>query len=196
MKLSAEDFLKKYSYDSSHPTEVRRIAVMIFDEICEKIMEMPSHFRKLLENAALLHDIGYYIESKGHNKHSMKMIVENGIKGFDEHDTDLIACIARYHRGGLPDKEKHEIYSDLDKKDRKIVKRLGGILRIADGFDRAHLALIRKIKLNYDEDSNIVEFIVTPNTPDYYPDITSAIRKRDLFEIGFKTQSVIKFERP
>ena len=125
-----------------------------------------------------------------------RMIVENGIKGFDEHDTDLIACIARYHRGGLPDKEKHEIYSDLDKKDRKIVKRLGGILRIADGFDRAHLALIRKIKLNYDEDSNIVEFIVTPNTPDYYPDITSAIRKRDLFEIGFKTQSVIKFERP
>ena len=50
---------------------------MIFDEVCEKIMEMPSHFRKLLENAALLHDIGYYIESKGHNKHSMKMIVEN-----------------------------------------------------------------------------------------------------------------------
>ncbi|MBO5434767.1 hypothetical protein J6A31_02955, partial [bacterium] len=57
----------------------------------------------------------------------------------------------------------------------------------------AHLSLIKKIKINIDEDNNIVEFILTPNTPDYYPDISSAIRKRDLFEVGFKTQSVLKF---
>ena len=57
------------------------------------------------------------------------------------------------------------------------------------------MALIKKIKINYDGDNNIVEFYLTPNTPDYYPDITSAIRKRDLFEIGFKTQSVIKFSK-
>ena len=94
----------------------------------------------------------------------------------------------------MPDKEKHEIYSDFDKKERKIVKRLGGILRLADGLDRAHLSLIKKVKINYDEKYNIVEFLITPNTPDYYPDLTSAIRKRDLFEIGFKTQSVLKFD--
>ena len=81
----------------------------------------------------------------------------------------------------------------VEKKDRKLVKRLGGILKIADGLDRAHLSLIKKIKINVDEDNNIVEFILTPNTPDYYPDITSAIRKRDLFEVGFKMQTVLKF---
>lgn len=74
------------------------------------------------------------------------------------------------------------------------MKCLGGILRVADGLDRAHLSLIKKIKINYDEDNNIVEILLTPNTPEFRPDITSAIRKRDLFEIGFKCQSVIKFD--
>lgn len=193
MKLSAEEMLEKYSNRSSHPIEVRKIAMMIFDEVNEKIKEMPQIHRKYLGEAALLHDIGYYVDSKGHNKHSQKMIMDEGLEDFDIHDLEIIGCICRYHRGSLPDKEKHDIYKTFDKKDRKTVKRLGGILRVADGFDRAHMNLIRKIKLNYDEYTNIVEFIVTPNTPEFRPDLSSAIRKRDLFETGFKCQSVIKF---
>lgn len=168
--------------------------MMIFDEVNEKLCDMPNIHRKMLESAALLHDTGYYIESKGHNKHSQQMIIENGLKEFNDHQTELIACISRFHRGSLPNKEKHEIYQDLDKKDRKLVKRLGGILRLSDGLDTAHLALIKKIKINFNEEDNIVEIFLTPNTPDYYPDISCAIRKRDLFELGFKTQSVIKFQ--
>ncbi len=193
MKLSAEELLNKFSKSSSHPLEVRRISMMIFDEASEKIREMSNKERKYLEAAALLHDIGYYIDSKGHNKHSMRMVIENGISGFDEREEKIIGCICRYHRGGLPDKNEHEVYSTLEKKDRKIIKRLAGILKIADGLDRGHLNLIKKIHLSYNEENNITEFILTPNTPEFRPDISSAIRKRDLFEIGFKCQSVLKF---
>lgn len=193
MKLSAQEMLNKYSKNSSHPLEVRKLAMMIFDETNEKIREMPDKFRKYLEAAALLHDIGYYVDSKGHNKHSMQMIIENGLAGFTKSDEKIIGCICRYHRGGLPDKNEHEVYNTLDKKDRKIVKRLAGILKISDGLDRGHLNLIKKIHLNYDEENNIVEFILTPNTPEFRPDISYAVRKRDLYEIGFKCQCVLKF---
>ncbi len=195
MKLSAQEMLEKFSNGTSHPEEVRRLAMMIFDEISASVFEMPDRCRKILESAALLHDIGYYVDSKGHNKHSQEMVLEHGLKGFTERETEYVACICRFHRGGLPDKEKHEIYCDCDKKERKMIKRLAGILKLADGLDRAHLSLIKKLKVNFDEENNIVEFILTPNMADYYPDITSAVRKRDLFEIGFKTQSVIKFSR-
>ncbi len=194
MRLSAEELLEKFSNSTAHPFEVRKISMMIFDEASSKIYEMSSSERKLLEAAAILHDIGYYVDCKNHNKHSQKLVLEYGLDGFGKREAELVACICRYHRGSLPDKEKHEIYSDFDKKERKIVKRLGGILRLADGLDRAHLSLIKKVKINYDEKYNIAEFLITPNTPDYYPDLTSAIRKRDLFEIGFKTQSVLKFD--
>ena len=162
MKLSAEELLEKFSNSTAHPFEVRKIAMMIFDEISSKIYEMSSSERKLLEAAAILHDIGYYVDCKNHNKHSQKLVLEYGLDGFGKREAELVACICRYHRGSLPDKEKHEIYSDFDKKERKIVKRLGGILRLADGLDRAHLSLIKKVKINYDEKYNIVEFLITP----------------------------------
>lgn len=193
MKLSAEDILSKFSNSSEHPVEVRRLCMMIFDEMSEKVFEMPNSERKMLEAAALLHDVGYYIDSKSHNKHSRDMVIKYGLDGFNAKETLMIASICRYHRGNLPDKTKHELYGGFEKKERKTVKRLGGILRVADGLDRAHLSLIKKIKINYIEDDNIVEIMLTPNTPEFRPDITSAVRKRDLFEIGFKCQSVIKF---
>lgn len=194
MMMSVEEMLSEFSNDSSHPYEVRRLAMMIFDEICDKVREFPNKYRTYLEAGALLHDIGYYVDSKSHNKESQKLILQNGLKEFSERETQIIACICRYHRGSLPDKSSHDVYNLFDKKERKIVKRLAGILRICDGLDRAHLSLIKKIKINYDEENSIVEFILTPNTHEYRPDITYAIRKRDLFEIGFKVQSILRYE--
>ena len=123
MKLSAQELLNKFSKSTSHPLEVRRLSMIIFDEVSDKIHEMSNKQRKYLEAAALLHDIGYYIDSKGHNKHSMRMVIENGLEGFTEQDEQIIGCICRYHRGGLPDKNEHEVYNTLDKKERKTVIR-------------------------------------------------------------------------
>ncbi len=193
MELITEEMLNKYSKNTSHPKEVRRIALMIFDEVSRKIFEMPQSEKKYLESAALLHDIGYFKEAKGHNKHSMKMIVKEGLKEFSPTETKIIACIARYHRGSLPDKEEHEIYNTLEKHERKIVKRLGGILKLADGLDKAHKSIIKSIKIDYDFQNSVAKiFLMTNGEP---LDISAAIRKRDLFEIGFKCQSVILFDK-
>ncbi len=193
MELITEEMLNKYSKNTSHPKEVRRIALMIFDEVSRKIFEMPQSEKKYLESAALLHDIGYFKEAKGHNKHSMKMIVKEGLKEFSPTETKIIACIARYHRGSLPDKEEHEIYNTLEKHERKIVKRLGGILKLADGLDKAHKSIIKSIKIDYDFQNSVAKiFLMTNGEP---LDISAAIRKRDLFEIGFKCQSVLILEK-
>lgn len=192
---TAEELLIKYTDNTSHANEVRRLALLLFDETCKKILEMPEKEREYLAAASLLHDIGYYVDAKGHNKYSMKIIMEEGLPGFSYRELMITGCIARYHRGSLPDKTEHDIYSGLEKKERKIVKRLGGILRLADGLDSGHMNMIKKVLIDYNKDDNIVKFILTPSIPDYLPDITSAVRKRDLYEIGFKCQSVIMFER-
>jgi len=193
MKLSAKEMLNKFSKTSSHPDEVANLACMIFDETSKNVHPLDSKYRNYIEAAALLHDIGYYIDSKGHNKHSMKMVLEHGLAEFNEKETQIIACICRYHRGSLPDKEEHEVYNTFDKKERKIVKRLSGILKIADGLDVGHLNQIKNIKINYDNENSIAEFLLTPKVKEFLPDISNAIRKRDLYEIAFKCQTVFKF---
>ena len=189
MKLSTKEMLNKYSTDTEHAIEVERVAMLIFEEVSKKLFEMSAKEREFLKTASLLHDIGYSIEAKGHNKHSMHLIIENGLDGFTEKETKIIACIARYHRGSLPYKNEHEYYKNLEKSERKIVKRLGGILKLADGLNKEHERIIENIKIEYDFSNSIAKIILISNNKK--PDISTAIRKRDLFEIGFKCQSVI-----
>lgn len=189
MKFSVKEMLNKYSTDTEHAIEVERVAMLIFEEVSKKLFEMSAKEREFLKTASLLHDIGYFIEAKGHNKHSMHLIIENGLDGFTEKETKIIACIARYHRGSLPDKNEHEYYKNLEKSERKIVKRLGGILKLADGLNKEHERIIENIKIEYDFSNNVAKIILISKNKK--PDISTAIRKRDLFEIGFKCQSVI-----
>lgn len=189
MKFSVKEMLNKYSTDTEHAIEVERVAMLIFEEVSKKFFEMSAKEREFLKTASLLHDIGYSIEAKGHNKHSMHLIIENGLDGFTEKETKIIACIARYHRGSLPNKNEHEYYKNLEKSERKIVKRLGGILKLADGLNKEHERIIENIKIEYDFSNSIAKIILISNNKK--PDISTAIRKRDLFEIGFKCQSVI-----
>lgn len=192
MVLTPEQMLKKFSKNSAHPYEVRDFALMIFDGVNETLKALTEKQRKMLEAAALLHDIGYFVEEKNHNKHSQKLILKYGLDGFSEKQKEIISCVARYHRGSLPDKKEHDVYCHLDKKERKIVKRLGGILKIADGL--SHIKFIDKVKIVYDEDNNINEIYIIPSHIDFLPDLSYVIKKKDLFEIGFKTQAVFKFQ--
>lgn len=192
-KLTLERYVAKYYRDCTHVYEVKKLSLMLFDCVNETIRNIPLKYRKILEIAAILHDIGYNKNSKNHNKHAYEIITKTGLEGFDEKETELIALIARYHRGAMPDKKKHQDYGQLDKKERKIVKRLSAILRLCDGLDRAHMQLIKALKTDYDEKNNIFTIFLLSNIPERTPDITSAIKKKDLFEKVYKVQVVFKF---
>lgn len=192
--FSVNQYVQKYYRDSTHAYEVKKLCLMLFDEINDKLKELPLKSRKLLETAAILHDIGYNISAKNHNKHSFELICQNGIENFDEDETVLTAHIARYHRGNFPNKEKHVHYSLLKRKEQKIVKRLSAILRLCDGLDRAHMQLIKSLRTEFDEDNNLYTIFLRSNIPERTPDITGAIKKKDLFEKIFKVQVVFKFE--
>ena len=71
-----------------------------------------------------------------------------------------------------------------------IIKRLAGILRLADGLDVEHKTVYEKIELEFDEVNRVLNIILHP-IQNCIPDISKAIRKRDLLEFGFKCQSVL-----
>ena len=193
MQYTLKDYEKDYIKDIQHANHVMDLALKIFEEVNSKIKPMSEKKRKYLSTGAFLHDIGYKIGSKGHNKYSQKIILERGIEGLDDRECMIVSCIARYHRGGKPDKKRHDVYCNLDKKERKTVKRLSGILRIADGLDRNHAGLIQDIKIEYDDENRICIFVLYPKNNEFRPDISDAIKKRDVFEGAFKVQSIFKF---
>ena len=59
-------------------------------------------FLKLLEYAALLHEVGMHVSYQGHHRHSYYLIKNGDLRGFTPEEIEVIALIARYHRRAVP----------------------------------------------------------------------------------------------
>lgn len=191
MKEKLDQLIYKYQAHKAHSLQVKKLALIIFDKTRDiSFHDLSDKKRKLLKIGSFLHDIGYFVEAKSHNKHSSALIKKESFDGISEKNRDVIACIARYHRGNLPQKN-HTTYSALDKKDQKVVQKLAGIVKLADGLDRAHADLVKDIEFKYNEKHNILWAKIIPKNSDFKLDLYHAVRKKELFERAFESQLVI-----
>ncbi|HXD51009.1 MAG TPA: Ppx/GppA phosphatase family protein, partial [Burkholderiales bacterium] len=105
---------RRFGYEEMHAHQVARLAERIFDYLVRGSMtNLDRHQRTLLSAAALLHDVGYHIAHESHHKHSLYLIRHSELTGFSESERDLIANVARYHRGSEP-RERHEDFAPLN----------------------------------------------------------------------------------
>lgn len=123
-------------WDKKHSEQIAALCLQLFDQL-QQLHGLDINDRELLEYAALLHNIGTFISISSHHKHSQYIIFNGELRGFAPAEISIIANVARYHRKSPPS-EKHEAYSQLKPKQRRVVDVLSGILRIANGLDRGH----------------------------------------------------------
>jgi len=137
---------RKYDYEQQHASNVARFALNLFDSTM-KLHRLGNDERLLLEVAALLHDVGYYISVTNHHKHSYYIINSSPLIGLDEIQKSLIANVARYHRKSIP-KPNHREFYELTPKQRQAVLKLAAILRLAEALDREHANRVKKVRLS------------------------------------------------
>lgn len=173
--------------EPEHAFQVCRIALELHDAtLCWHGLEAPA--RRLLAAGALLHDIGHARDPSGHHKHSRDMILEASLDGFSSGERRMIACIARYHRKRHP-APGHKVYRDLQPAQRGTVDWLAGLLRVADGLDRAHACATRRVRAERVGDA--VRLLVEQRHSSPL-DIWGALRKRGLLEecLGLRVEVV------
>jgi len=133
-----------FNINMEHANHVLKTSLILFDDL-QEIHKLGSKERELLEAAAVLHDVGYYISHDMHHKHSYYIIQNCMLPGFTNNEKELIANIARYHRKSHP-KKKHEGFSTLNKKNQEVVRILSSFLRIGEGIDRRQLQNVLGIR--------------------------------------------------
>jgi exopolyphosphatase/guanosine-5'-triphosphate,3'-diphosphate pyrophosphatase len=168
-------------FDEGHSRQVARLSLIIFDSLAEHF-RLGRRERQLLEAAALLHDIGYFISYAGHHKHSYHLIRHADLFAFTPRERELIANIARYHRKALP-KGKHLPFARLSEQDQLTVRRLGGILRLSDGLDRSRSGTVLGLEIKLSEKGFLVR-LAGPG--DLSVELYGAKGKGDLFEAAFR----------
>ncbi len=165
-------------YDAPHAQQVQRLALQIFDGIAPQL-GLDTDDRRLLADAALLHDIGYHINFDDHHKHSYHLIIHAELLGMTPADRVTVANIARYHRGAEP-KLAHHNYGDLEKPIRRRISRLAAILRVADGFDRAHVGAVDTVLVEWRGDALCLVAMPVHTAGDLRLEVWGASRKAGL----------------
>ncbi len=179
----ARHFARKCRSNERHCEQVAALALQIFDGIKTRF-GLPSSGRDVLQAAALLHDIGYLISHSKHHKHAYHLIMHGDLPGFSPHEVELIANVARYHRRAFP-KKSHENLARLPADERRLIGRLSGILRIADGLDRTHSQSVTGIKVRTLR-GRLRLNIEAASAPEV--EWADAERKSDLFRKAFATE--------
>jgi exopolyphosphatase / guanosine-5'-triphosphate,3'-diphosphate pyrophosphatase len=142
-------FAERCHYEAPHAHHVRELSLQLFDAIGPRL-GCDGADRRILSDAALLHDVGYHINYENHHKHSYHLIVHADLLGIGPEEQVAIANVARYHRGARP-KRSHDAFAQLDRSWQRRVQRLAAILRVADGLDRGHAGAVRRIKVRWTE---------------------------------------------
>jgi exopolyphosphatase/guanosine-5'-triphosphate,3'-diphosphate pyrophosphatase len=179
-RQSVLEFARSCRFDESHSQHVAGMTLVIFDALAKEFhLKKPE--RRILEAAAHLHDIGYFISYNSHHKHSYHLIRHADLFGFTPQEREMIAHIARYHRKSLP-KKKHVEFLRMSEKDQQTVCRLGGILRLADGLDRRRSCLVEVVEFVHSGDIFRMKLL---GTEDISVEIFGGNAKKELFEKAF-----------
>ncbi len=136
-------FARKCRSSERHCEHVALLAGEIFDELCGPL-ELTADGRELLVAAALLHDVGYLINHAKHHKHAYHLILHGDLEGYAPREIEVIANVARYHRKAFP-KKRHANFVRLERPDRRLVRVLSALLRVADGLDHTHTQRVTSV---------------------------------------------------
>ena len=137
---------RKYSIDEVHSKYIEEISMSIFEQI--KDIHVLDETEKLyLRVAAILHDVGKYVNHNKHDAHSYNIIRFQDIMALSDSELNIVANIARYHSDEIPDLS-HDNYYVLNAREKIIVSKLTVILRMAEALDISHKQKIKKIEIN------------------------------------------------
>ena len=171
--------------DPQHSARSAEFALQLFDAT-KSLHHLDDQARELLEAGALLANVGLSVSHSEHHKHSYYVVRHSDrLRGFTDHEIEVIAQIARYHRKSVP-KLKHPEFASLNERDQEIVRVAAGILRVGIALDRSHDGRVEEIAIEVPASSD--DSIVITAVPrreddaDISLEIETALERRGLME--------------
>jgi exopolyphosphatase/guanosine-5'-triphosphate,3'-diphosphate pyrophosphatase len=174
---SAAAIAQRYRCDEAHGNGVAETAVRLFDET-RREHGLGARERLLLRVAAMLHEVGGFVSTRAHHKHSYYLLANSEVFGLGREEQEVVALAARYHRRNSP-RKSHPEYMAMQRDQRVIVSKLAAMLRVADALDHGHAQLVNITSLER-RDSELV--IHARGGGDMTLERRSLEGKSDLFE--------------
>jgi exopolyphosphatase/guanosine-5'-triphosphate,3'-diphosphate pyrophosphatase len=140
-------FARRLNFNSEHAEQIAKLALSLFDQL-RPLHEMGPEMRLVLEIAALLHDVGHFINRKAHNRHGEYLIRNSEIPGLKGWRCDMVAALVRYHNTKSEPQLSHPSYAALDSEKRRQARILASLLRIAEKLESEHAQRVTSVDVD------------------------------------------------
>ena len=150
----AQVLARRYHCTQSHSDNIRKFACRIFDKL-KNLHGLDQKKRLILELAIILHDCGYYVNSKEHLDGSFSLINHTDIYGLTDDEVNITACIAacdEYHTPHTGDPNLGFATQEM----HLAVSKLSAIFLLANALDKSQKQKLDDIKVRIDKDRLII----------------------------------------
>ena len=138
---------KRYGIDPRKAVPERQYAVQLFDGLA-RVHELPPEFKLWLQAAAMMQDVGKFMNHQGHHRHTQYIIANSEIFGFSPEQRAMVGAIARYLGKTRPEAMDRTMRL-VPVEDHGHVTRAVVLLRLANALtqDRAAPAVKMRVRV-------------------------------------------------
>ena len=151
LERSRENTLRLFESDTSHARHITKLALAMFDGWME-LHKVRKSNRRLLETAALLHDIGITINFYSHARHSAYMIQNAKLFGLTHKEQIITSAIAGWHNGISKNYFKSRFYKEmLTENNWKLINKLSLLLALAESLDYSEMRMVHTLTPSFNK---------------------------------------------
>jgi exopolyphosphatase/guanosine-5'-triphosphate,3'-diphosphate pyrophosphatase len=135
--------VEHYHVDLHHALHVRDASLLLFSAL-KSVHQLPPEYREWLSAAAMLYEVGDYVNRNGHHRHTYYIIANSEILGYTPQQRRIIGSIARYLGKSRPTPGDGPM-SGLSPEEQENVQKASVLLRIARALNMGRSQSVGKV---------------------------------------------------
>ncbi|QNI36185.1 Ppx/GppA phosphatase family protein [Edaphobacter albus] len=136
---------RRYGIEQRQVEPVRQHVVELFHALV-RVHELPEEYRLWLESAAMMQDVGKFMNHQGHHRHAQYIIANSEIFGFSPEQRVIVSALARYLGKTRPD-AMDRVMRTLPIEEHTNVIRAIALLRLAAALNQDRASATLRIRI-------------------------------------------------
>jgi len=155
--------VEHYRVDMDHALQVRQSAMHLFSTL-RSVHHLPPGYAEWLSAAAMLYEVGDYVNRNGRHRHTYYIISHSEILGYTPEQRRIIAAIARYLGKSQPTPGDGPMKL-LPRADQDCVPKASLLLRLARALNLSRSGAVRKVRVNARDGEVKLGLVTGPRSP-------------------------------
>lgn len=174
----------RYGVDPRKAEPVRAHAAQLFRDL-QSMHGLPPEYRQWLEAAAMMRDVGKYINYQGHHRHTQYVIAGSELYGFTPQQRSIVSGIARYLGKSRP-APQDRAFRYIAPTEHDNVKRAVVLLRLAVALNQDRASDVLRVTVRTYPKRVLVE--IQPGRTGAELELWSLRKEADYFREVFRRE--------